>query len=71
MFKKLKFIKILLALSTLLLFGCSVVNKTDNPLVIPPRFNEIPNLNHREPREPKTKDQNIEDLKNLLLENSS
>ena len=71
MFKKFRFIKILLAISTLLLSGCNVVNKTDNPLITPPRFNEIPDLNHNEPAKLKTKDQNIRDLKDLLLENNS
>jgi len=52
---------------SLLLCGCSNANKTDDPLIIPPGFNEMPDLNNKEVTPSKTKDKDIDDLKDLLL----
>ena len=73
MFIKLNFLKNLLIISafSLLLFGCANLNKADDPLIIPPNFNEMPNLNEKEITPPKTQDKDIQDLQNLLLQNPS
>ena len=70
MFKNNQSIKGLLTIfiSSLLLMGCiGADNKADNPLIIPPNFNEMPDLNQKENISPTIKDKDIENLKDLLF----
>ena len=56
--------KIILFLSAFLLFSCA--NTKDDPLIIPPNFNEMPDPANPEKPE-QQKDADIEKLKDLLL----
>ena len=69
MFKKVNLLKVLLTISIsfLLLSGCSRIKKTDDPLIIPPNFNEMPDLNNKETIPSKQKDKDIDGLQDLLL----
>jgi hypothetical protein len=58
-----KFLYLFLAF---LAFSCSL--KLDkNPLVIPPNFNEVPDVTKPEQPAPQQKEENVERLKELLL----
>lgn len=58
--------KIVILSLILLSFSCSS-NKKDDPLVIPPAFNEVPDPNKPETPNPKSVDKNVQRLKDLLL----
>jgi hypothetical protein len=49
-----------------LISGCSG-HKIDDPLIIPPHFNDSPDLNNIDKPNSKSSDQDLKDLKNLLL----
>lgn len=59
--KKIIFLSLILAS-----FSCSS-NKKDDPLIVPPAFNEVPDPNSPEKPNPQTQDQNVQRLKELLL----
>ena len=52
----------------LLIASCTNI-KIDDPLIIPPSFNEVPDLSNPEKSAPKSSDQDLQELKNLLLKN--
>jgi hypothetical protein len=58
--------KLLLITTFLMLFGCSK-NKAEDPLILPPHFNEMPDANIPENIAGKPADKDIEELKDLLL----
>jgi hypothetical protein len=68
--KKMKNKLIIFGVLTLLIFGCSK-NKNDDPLIIPPNFNEVPDLNNPEKSPSKSSDQDLQELKDLLLKNDN
>jgi hypothetical protein len=57
---------LLLAITSLLFLGCSK-NKAEDPLILPPHFNEVPDPNIPENIATKPADKDIEELKDLLL----
>lgn len=57
---------LLITLTSLLLAGCAN-NKADDPLIIPPNFNEMPDLNNKETKAEKPADQDVQELRELLL----
>lgn len=60
--------KILILLGlTFILSACSS-NDKDDPLIIPPNFNEMPDLNKKDV-DKKTPDKDIDKLRDLLLKN--
>lgn len=50
-----------------LVSGCSRNTKPEDPLLLPPNFNEIPDLNNPTPEKPQTSSPDVEELRNLLL----
>ena len=64
-----KLLLVIICISSLLLFNCSKNRITDNPLIIPPNFNEMPDLNKIEDINPKIINPEIQELKDLLLKN--
>ncbi|MFT5702811.1 MAG: hypothetical protein ACJAZX_000757 [Rickettsiales bacterium] len=59
---------IILAALTLLIGACSK-NENTNPLLIPPNFNQVPDLNNPEQAPEQSSDQDLQELKDLLLKN--
>jgi hypothetical protein len=57
---------LLLTFTSLLLVGCAT-NKADDPLIVPPNFNEMPDLNNKDTKADKPADQDVQELKELLL----
>lgn len=57
---------LLLSITSLLLFGCAK-NRAEDPLILPPDFNEMPNLNKKEDLSTQFPDQDLKELKDLLL----
>jgi hypothetical protein len=53
-----------------LIFGCSG-NNNDAPLIIPPNFSEVPDLKNPEKPASKSSDQDLQELKDLLLNNDN
>lgn len=62
--KKSNFIILLISL---LFFLNSCSTKNDNPLIIPPEFNDQPDPNNPEKNIPKNNSNELEKIKNLLL----
>ncbi|MES2677106.1 MAG: hypothetical protein V4612_02155 [Pseudomonadota bacterium] len=60
----------IIAATLLLLSGCAK-NKIDDPLIIPPNFNEMPDLENPQQISPKSSEKDVEELKNLLLKNNN
>ena len=58
-----------LILAVILVFSlCSCLNrKDDDPLIVPPNFSEMPDLNNPELPSSQQKEENIAKLKELLL----
>ena len=67
---KLMIIAVVTATLGIAISGCAK-NKIDDPLIVPPNFNEMPDLKNPETSTPKSSDQDIEELKNLLLKSPS
>lgn len=59
-----KFLSVLIL--ALLTFSCSS-KKSDDPLIIPPNFAEMPDQNKPEQPTPEQKEENVARLKELLL----
>ena len=57
---------LLLSLTSFLFFGCAK-NRVEDPLIIPPNFNEMPDKSKKEDNSSKIPDQDLKDLKDLLL----
>jgi hypothetical protein len=57
---------LLLTFTSLLLASCAS-NKADDPLIVPPNFNEMPDLNNKDTKADKPADQDVQELKELLL----
>lgn len=64
--------RILLAFLALLfiIFGSACGSKIDDPLIIPPKFTELPDLKNPEPETTKNP-QEIEKLRELLIEENN
>ncbi len=60
---------VIFAAIILLISSCSR-HKADDPLIIPPDFNEMPDLENPNKNTPKSSDQDLQELKDLLLKNS-
>lgn len=60
-----KLILILTFFTAFILGSCSRSN--DDPLTIPPKYNDMPDVNHPEEPSKQEKDADIEKLKDLLL----
>ncbi len=58
--------KLALFITIFLLASCSQ-NKAEDPLILPPNFNEMPDPNNKENIANKPANKDIEELKNLLL----
>lgn len=58
---------IIFLLTLILLSSCFNKGTKDDPLIVPPKFNEIPDLKNPEKIDEKQKDADIEKLKDLLL----
>ncbi|MFT7099364.1 MAG: hypothetical protein ACJAS6_001246 [Rickettsiales bacterium] len=52
------------------MLGCSS-NKYNDPLLIPPNFNEVPDLKNPEKPTSNSSDQDLQELKDLLLNNDN
>ncbi len=61
---------IILAATILLMSGCSK-NKIDDPLIIPPNFAQMPDLANPEKTSPTSSEQDVQELKDLLLKNNN
>ncbi|MFT6077778.1 MAG: hypothetical protein ACJATU_000990 [Rickettsiales bacterium] len=61
---------IILSAISFLMIGCSGDKYTD-PLLIPPNFNEIPDLKNPEKPTSNSSDQDLQELKDLLLNNDN
>ena len=57
--------KLITLIAFFILFSCS--NKQDDPLIIPPNFAEMPDLNNPEKPVEKSNEENVARLKELLL----
>jgi len=57
--------KALIILMVFFLNSCA--SKQDNPLIIPPNFNEMPDLNNIEKPNPQQQNEDVEKLKALLI----
>lgn len=57
----------LLLIPLILLLSCADKRKED-PLILPPNFSEMPDLKHPEKPSKKVKQENVEKLKELLLD---
>ena len=56
-----------LILTSLLLTSCAN-HKADDPLIIPPRFNEVPDANDKDSKADKPADpKDVQELRDLLL----
>lgn len=62
-----KLVLILTFFTTFILGACS--HSIDEPLTIPPNYNDMPDVNHPEEPSKQEKDADIEKLKDLLLKN--
>ncbi|MCE3255196.1 MAG: hypothetical protein K0R25_690 [Rickettsiaceae bacterium] len=60
---------LILTILTLLFSGCSR-NRAEDPLLLPPDFNEMPDLNNPEKPAPKSPDQDAQELRDLLLKSN-
>ncbi|MFT6106186.1 MAG: hypothetical protein ACJA0S_000086 [Rickettsiales bacterium] len=61
---------ITLSAISFLMLGCSS-NKYNDPLLIPPNFNEVPDLKNPEKPTSNSSDQDLQELKDLLLNNDN
>jgi hypothetical protein len=62
--------KLIIFITTILLMtGCSK-NKIDDPLIVPPNFSQIPDLQNPEPKNSEASTKDMEELKDLLLKNN-
>lgn len=59
--------KKIITLSLLLLLCSCLTKKADDPLIIPPNFAEMPDVNNPEKPTEEQKSENVERLKDLLL----
>jgi hypothetical protein len=57
-----------LLLAIIFISSCSK-HKAEDPLIIPPNFNEMPDLNNPQPDKKQTSNPDIEELRELLLKN--
>jgi hypothetical protein len=60
---------IIFAAMALLISSCSS-HKIDDPLIIPPNFDEMPDLKNPDNTKPKSSDQDVEELRELLLKSN-
>ncbi|MDX2083485.1 MAG: hypothetical protein SFV53_05830 [Rickettsiales bacterium] len=58
--------KIIILTLTLLLSSC-FSSKPEDPLILPPNFDEMPDLNNPEKPTPQQQNENVNQLKELLL----
>ncbi len=59
--------KKLLVLIIALLASSCFSHKADEPIIVPPNFSEMPDVNHPEKPSEEQKNENVERLKELLL----
>ncbi len=60
---------IIIATTALLITSCAK-NKMDDPLIVPPNFSEMPDLQNPEKTTPQSSENDIQELKELLLKNN-
>ena len=58
--------RLIIAAAILLIAGCSG-NTIDDPLIIPPNFSQIPDLDNPEKTTSSSSEQDLQELKELLL----
>lgn len=61
--------KLILIFLILLVSNCSKDKSARNQLIIPPAFNELPDPNNPEKSRQNSNDEDLEELKELLLKN--
>ncbi len=57
---------LLLIIASFLVTACAN-NKSEDPLIVPPNFNDVPDPNNPEKSDPKSSDQDLQELRDLLL----
>lgn len=57
----------LIIISFLALIASCSSNKKDDPLIIPPNFNDMPDLNKKDQTEEKIPKKDLDELRDLLL----
>lgn len=62
---------LLISVIATLVCGCSKSHKPEDPLLLPPNFNEMPDLTKPTPETPKANPKDAEELRDLLLKNSN